>query len=110
MNDMFMWCFIIFLAIALYFNLGYAYIQYMNRYDSSHSLLRRFLAGGWDHCSKRLEQELDDGIGVFHYATWIVLLLLTMFLWILWLAWKVIYFTFGGFAREVLKEKEDDKN
>jgi hypothetical protein len=77
----------------------------MNRHDSYHSPLRRFLAGGWDFFGSSdlfAENELTATL-------WIAIPVVSLITWVVWLGWKIIYFTFGGFAKEVMKEKEDDK-
>ncbi len=99
---------VIVLLTGLYFNVGYAYIKYMNDHDSSYSRLRRFLAGGWNLYGETLEKGMNEKMSMFHYTSWISLLVITMFLWILWLGWEVIYFTFGGLAKDSL-EKQNDK-
>jgi len=105
MTSMIMWAWVWVLGIALYFNVGYAYVEYMNTYKSSDSRLRRFLAGGWNwwgnpsQCSR----------GPVFVTFWIIFFIPSMGLWVVWIIWKIIYFIFGGFAKEVMKEKKDEK-
>lgn len=94
-------------GITLYFNIGELYNQYMITHDSSHSWFRRLLGGGWNLYGERFKKREEEPITlkVTRKLFWIFPLYVVTITWFVWLGWKVLYFIFGGIARELNKDK-----
>jgi len=115
MNSIFIWLPITLAGICLYSNIGYAYVQYMHKYNSEHSRFRRFLSGGWNIFENKpsedghVKDDFSKDVPWTFVLIWIIIFILSMISWVLWLVWKVVYSTFGGFAKDVLNKKSGVK-
>lgn len=107
MTSIVMWTLVWVLGTALYFNVGYIYVKYMDAYDSSYSHLRRFLAGGWNTYGDKQDCDVTRDWFACAVALWILFFIFSLLSWVAWIIWKIIYFIFGGISKE-LKNKDDE--
>jgi len=92
------------LATALYLKIGYDYFHYMEKYNSEHSRLRRFLAGGWNAGRQAWSEQKTsfkhEDEALIIASMWIVLFAFTVLNWIAWIIYKILSFVFGKFMKK----------
>ncbi len=92
------------LGTALYLKIGYAYFYYMENYDSEHSWLRRFFAGGWNKGKQAWSQQKTSfkpkEEALIIASMWVVLITFTIFSWVAWFIYKGLSFVLGRFIKK----------